>query len=271
MSWQLFKGIVLISLVFCGFSASLPYTGLLFFMSLAVSTLLVVRTFYPALVRVGVASGMAIVINIVVWFLFHSLVENIQLIGSLTFIIIVVLFIALAPRMARILPASYSNAAHPTSYSYYQNGMLSIDLYHGTPDLNNVRDIIDYGSGFIVGRGNSYGTGVYFTNDFEEAKQYAKDMGGIVRVNLQATGDQIINYSAVVNSRDFQSWCSSSGNGSGGDNITDYTIGILRKRFIRVDPYNVYIALARVTMGNERVAFEGLTILGGFDTQGNPI
>ena len=149
--------------------------------------------------------------------------------------------------------------------------MLSIDLYHGTPDLNNVQDIIDFGSGFIVGQGNSYGTGVYFTNDLGVAKQYARGTGGIVRVNLQVPADQIANYNSVVNSSYFRSWCSTYGNGNAGDNVTEYTIGVLRKRFIRVGSYNVYIALARATIGNERVVFEGLTILGGFDARGNPL
>lgn len=272
MHWQLFKGVVLISLIFCMFSVPFPYTGLLFFLSLAASTLLVVKAFYPAAVRTGMAAGMAILINMAVWFVFHSVIGIIQSMGFLAFAIIVIaLFMALAPRMRGVTPIPYINLQPPTNYSYYQNGVLSIDLYHGTPDLNNLRDILDYGSGFIVGQGNSYGTGVYFAEGLQVAKQYVRGTGGIVRVNLQVPGNQIADYYAVVSSNEFKRWCSTYGNGNVGDNITGYTIGVLHQRFIRLSSYGVYIALARVTIGNERVTFEGVTILGGLDTQGNPI
>jgi hypothetical protein len=172
--------------------------------------------------------------------------------------------------MARMAPAPYINVSPPTNY-LYQNGMLSVDLYHGTPYLNNVQDIVDFESGFIVGQGNSYGTGVYFADDIGMAMLYAKLAGGIVKVQLKVPSDQIVDYESVANSPDFKQWCSTHGSGNYGDNITDFTTQILRKRFIRVAFQRTYVALAKKTFNNERVVFEGITILGVMDASGNPI
>jgi hypothetical protein len=286
MHWQLFKGVVFISFVFSAFSVHLPYRGFLFFLSLVVSTLLVVKTFYPAARRTGITAGMAVLLNMTVWFVFHSVIGIIQSMGFLTFaIIIIVVFIALAPRMQggppafhvipatmqRVMPGFHVNAQNAVTSPRYQNGMLSIDLYHGTPDLNNVRDIIDYGSGFIVGQGNFYGTGVYFGADIGMAMIYSKLAGGIVKVHLQVPLHQVVDYESVADSPEFKQWCSTHGNGNLGDNITDYTIQVLRRRFIKVAIMRTYIALAKRTVDNERVVFEGITILGGFDALGNTI
>jgi hypothetical protein len=149
--------------------------------------------------------------------------------------------------------------------------MLSIDLYHGTPDLNNVRDILDFGSGFMVGQGNSYGTGVYFTDNLEIAKHYAKGSGGIVKVNLQTPVNQIADFFSIASSGDFRTWSSTYGSGNIGDDTANYTLQILRKRFISVSQGFYFVALANKTAKNERVVFEGITIIGVMDASGNPI
>jgi len=269
--WQLLKGVLFISLAFCAFSVPFECKALLFFMSLAVSALLVAKTFYPAAVKTGIVAGIAILLNMAVWFVFHSMIGIIQSIGFLAFaIIIIALLIALAPRMGRMASAPYINVPPPTNYSY-QNGVLSTDLYHGTPDLNNVRDIVDYGGGFIVGQGNTFGTGVYFTDQFLTARFYAKGSGGIVKVNLQTPVNQIADFFSIMSSEEFSTWISRHGSGNIGDDTTNFTLQILRKRFISVSQGFCLVALANKTANNERVIFEGITIRGALDINGNPI
>ena len=150
---------------------------------------------------------------------------------------------------------------------YRQNAVLPTILYHGTPRLENAMDILN--SGFIIGYGNSHGTGLYL-GDLETAKTFAKGTGSIIKIQFQAPFDQIAGYNAVVNSPDFRYWSSRSGNGNHGDGLTIYTVKVLKKRFLRVSD-NFYVALAQRTNGNERVVFEGLRVLGVLDAFGNPM
>jgi len=150
---------------------------------------------------------------------------------------------------------------------YRQNAVLPTILYHGTTRLENAMDILN--SGFIIGHGNSHGTGLYL-GDLETAKNYAKGAGSVIKIRFEAPFNQIAEHSTVVNSPDFRNWSSRYGNGNPGDNLTNYTVKVLKKRFLRVSD-NFYVALAHRTNQNERVVFEGLTILGVLDAQGNPI
>ena len=163
------------------------------------------------------------------------------------------------------------NTVTPANQRYFQNPSfgsygLSLDLYHGTPKVENARDILRYG--FLIGLGNSHGTGLYM-GDLETARGYARGTGSIIQVKLQAASHQIVDNN-FVNSSEFRNWCSTYGNGNQGDNITNYALTVLKKRFLRVSQ-NFYVALANRTGENERVVFEGLKILGILDAQGNPI
>lgn len=168
------------------------------------------------------------------------------------------------------VPPSYRPA--PSAGRPYQpsSGWVSETLYHGTPTLQNAFDIADSGSGFIVGSGNRYGNGVYF-GDFVTAQEFAEGAGAIVRVLLHVPAHQIADLNRVKTSRNFQAWCLSNGNGNQGENITDYVLTILRRRFLKVTGKSIYVALANPTFGNERVVFEGIKVLGVLNPQGNLI
>jgi hypothetical protein len=140
-------------------------------------------------------------------------------------------------------------------------------LYHGTPRVENAQDILNHG--FLIGRGNSCGSGLYL-GDLQTAMTYTKGTGVIIKVRLDAPVSQVADYNTVVNSPDFMNWSSGYGNGNHGNNISNYTVQILKKRFLRVNN-NFYVALANKTNPDERVVFEGITILGVLDAQGNPI
>jgi hypothetical protein len=149
----------------------------------------------------------------------------------------------------------------------YPDYWISEILFHGTPSCENASDIIDANSGFVIGPGNAYGTGLYLA-DFESAKAFAKGTGAILEISLEIPPSQVADFDSVVNSPEFQNWCSYNGKGNQGDNLTAYTLSVLRKRFIRCQ--NIYVALAEQTFGNERVVFEGVTVLGILDAMGNP-
>ena len=140
-------------------------------------------------------------------------------------------------------------------------------LYHGTPKIENARDIIQYG--FWIGAGNSNGSGLYL-GDFQTAKGYAHGTGVVVKVKLDAPVVQIVDFNSLVNSSYFNSWVLTHSSGNRGDDITNYAIQVLKKRFLKVTG-NFYVALARRTDVNERVVFEGISVLGVLDLFGNPI
>jgi len=149
------------------------------------------------------------------------------------------------------------------------NKSLIITLYHGTPLLENARDIVNGKGTFVIGSGNANGTGLYIA-DFNTAKGFAKASGAIIKVKLQAPWNQIVDYNKVSTSFQFLVWGINNGNGDEGDNITDYTLSVLKKRFIRVKK-DFYVALAPKTDANERVVFQGITVLGLLDANGNSL
>ena len=178
--------------------------------------------------------------------------------------------VILRARHSRSFARVKTSSSHPVNDSdpYLHNDSENVEeiLYHGTPTLENARDILRYG--FLIGSGNSHGTGLYIA-DLETAKGYARGTGSIVQVRLKAPSDQVADH-AFVNSTAFRHWCSVYGNENPGDNITGYALRVLKKRFLRVSD-TFYVALANRTRKNERVIFEGVTILGILDAQGNPL
>jgi hypothetical protein len=161
-------------------------------------------------------------------------------------------------------PAGYSYSPPITNYSYQGSYTPNI-LYHGTPVRENAEDIRKYG--FIIGRGNSHGTGLYLA-DFATAKAYAGGTGAIIKVSFNAPATQIVDHPVLIQSRDFLNWSRYHGGSDFGDNITNYSITVLKKRFIRVNQ-NFYVALANRTGGNERVIFEGISLVAVLDAYGN--
>ena len=147
-----------------------------------------------------------------------------------------------------------------------QNGICSAVLYHGTPRKENVLDMIKHG--FIIGDGDAKGRGFYLA-DLPTARQYARNGGMILKVLLQVPWDQIAQYESVAGSSHFSSWRSSYGSNSLGDDISNYVVEVLKKRFLRIGR-DSFVALAQETSENERVVFEGLTIIGILDAYGNP-
>jgi len=140
-------------------------------------------------------------------------------------------------------------------------------LYHGTPRVENAQDILNYG--FLIGEGNLHGSGLYL-GDLQTAKAYTKGTGVIIKVKLDVPASQVANYHTIANSPGFKNWSSAYGSGNQGDDISNYTVRVLKKRFFGVNP-NFYVALANKTNPDERIVFEGITILGVLDARGNPV
>ena len=157
--------------------------------------------------------------------------------------------------------------ANPYQYSWNSMPRVVETLYHGTPEVQNVNDILNYG--FLIGSGNSCGSGLYLA-DLQTAKGYAKGTGGIMKIKLDVPSYQVIAHSFVVSSPGFAQWKMTYGTGNLGEDITNYAVKSLKKRFLRVNP-TFYVALANITGVNERVVIEGITILGVLGAQGNPI
>ena len=147
-----------------------------------------------------------------------------------------------------------------------RNGICSAVLYHGTPRKENVLDMMNYG--FVIGDGDAKGRGLYLAS-LPTAKQYAENGGMVVKVLLQVPRNQIAQYESVAGSSLFPSWRSSYGSNSLGDDISNYIVNVLKKRFLRIGQ-DSFVALAQKTNGNERVIFEGVTIIGVLDAYGNP-
>ena len=148
-------------------------------------------------------------------------------------------------------------------------GILTAVLYHGTPQIDNARDIVNGRGTFIVGPGNAKGTGLYLA-DFYTAKNYAGNTGAILKIKLQIPWGQVVNYNRVLTSPRFVSWSTINGNGNMGDNITNYLINVQKKRYLKVNQ-NLYVALEQKTQTGERVVFPGLTVIEVLDPYGNPL
>jgi hypothetical protein len=142
-------------------------------------------------------------------------------------------------------------------------------LYHGTPALENAKDILAGRGTFVIGAGNGCGTGLYMAN-FNTACTYAGNTGVILKIKLQVPKDQIIAFDKVSTSSGFTCWATKRTCSNFGDNISDYAITVLKRRFLKVNE-NLHVALAQRTQMNERVVFQGLTVLDVLDPHGKPI
>ena len=167
-----------------------------------------------------------------------------------------------------------ASQAPPRTYQGFRSasslGWVNETLYHGTPTLQNALDIADAGSGFIVGAGGAYGNGVYFA-DLETAKSFAAGTGAIVKVLLHVPAHQVADLDSVIDSVRFKNWCLGHGNLTEAECITVYALSVLRKRYMKITDATIYVALANPTLGDERVVFQGLTVLAVLDSHGNQI
>jgi hypothetical protein len=153
-----------------------------------------------------------------------------------------------------------------TAKSY---SLFSTILYHGTPHIDNARDIAEGRGTFLIGSGNAYGTGLYLA-DLQTATGYAGYMGAILKIKLQIPRNQIVNYTGICFSLRFFFWAIIKGSRNRGDNITNYSLNVLKKRYLRVNQ-NLYVALCQRTQTDEHVIFPGLHVLEVFDPFSNPL
>jgi len=163
-----------------------------------------------------------------------------------------------------ISPQTNINTFNPLSFQFSLFNDFIAELCHGTPSIENALDIISGRGTFIVGSGNQYGTGVYFA-DFNTAKTYAGTSGAIIKVSISVPYSQIADYSELTSSVSFTQFGKNIGDG-----ITNYVLNVLRKRFLKVNN-NLIVALSDRTNLDERVVFEGVTINGILDNNGNQI
>jgi hypothetical protein len=134
----------------------------------------------------------------------------------------------------------------------------TVDLFHGTPDKEKLYAILSQ-QAFVIGTGNKFGSGVYWTTQFKKAQEYAGRKGGVVMGRLRCPSGQIVNYDNLTNSDGFKKWKKQSRIDNEGDAITAYCLSYLNKRFLRVG--HTYVALAHRTTSGERVRIQGITIL----------
>jgi hypothetical protein len=188
--------------------------------------------------------------------------------GILPPVILLAIFAIIIGRevVLRLGPRIQNTSGIYQNWTYF-GGTFQGVFYHGTPQIENAIDILH--NGFIIGPGNSRGTGLYL-GDLDLAMEYVGGTGSIIKIQLEAPFHQIADHSTVVNSVEFQNWSLTFGDGNEGDDITKYTLEVLRKRFLKVND-NFYVALADRTNENERIIFEGLTVLSILDAQGNPM
>ena len=89
-------------------------------------------------------------------------------------------------------------------------------------------------------------------------------------IEFDAPSHQIADYNAILKSREFQAWRGLHGTANTGDDISKYTVEILKKRFIKVHD-SLYVALAKRTNGNERVVSQGLKVVAALDANGQAV
>ena len=150
------------------------------------------------------------------------------------------------------------------------NGWVQMTLYHGTSNKKNFLDMASGGGGFIIGPRNSHGSGLYMTSDLQTAKGYTRNSGGVLVLSLNCPANQIIDYQSVINSEMYLLWSKMLGIGNSGDAITNYCINLIKKRFLKATD-TMYVALSQKTSANQRVQFDGLSITGFLDANGNSI
>ena len=162
-----------------------------------------------------------------------------------------------------------SGRVSATDATHSQAGWIHRELWHGTPTLENARNIANGGGTWVVGEGNAYGTGVYLA-DKATAGTFAESGGALVRIMLSVPVSQMVGYHQVKNSKEFRAWAKRNGNGNHGDNITAYVTEVLGCRFVRVDD-SLFVALAPRTGWTKRIMFEGIKVTGVFNLNGNQI
>lgn len=145
---------------------------------------------------------------------------------------------------------------------------LRLDMkYHGTSSKKSALDIF-HGKNWVVGPGTANGRGVYLAPK-AIARGYAGESGALVRVFISAPIDQFIFYYTVCSSHEFKKYRSQNPALQFGDAITNFTTGILGKRFIINN--DVVVALAPKTQLGQRVVFDGLLPVCVLDLNGSVI
>jgi hypothetical protein len=90
-----------------------------------------------------------------------------------------------APSVGRKPPAPYAGVARAVAKHWQSHGANAFDrrgttAYHGTPSLDNAKDILK--KGWAIGLGNAFGDGVYCATDLATAKSYAGGAGVVMKV-----------------------------------------------------------------------------------------
>ena len=113
-----------------------------------------------------------------------------------------------APSGTHAAGGGYPRKSHGTgrkqrrNRSRCQSGGQAVIAYHGTPSTKNAGDILR--NGFMVGHGNVYGDGIYFTTDANEAKGYAGSGGVYLRCRIGL--GKTCNWDNGLK-KQFQQWC----------------------------------------------------------------
>lgn len=133
------------------------------------------------------------------------------------------------------------------------------EVWHGTPSKANAASIRRHG--FLVSTGNSLGDGVYFTEDFSQAKGYAGSSGVCIRCWLKKVRCCIWD-SAM--DRKFRSWCAHRGVNPDNSARTAF---LLRSGWRRLRAGKIWVVLAPqfANPGAWKKRFPGVKIVGFHD------
>lgn len=141
-----------------------------------------------------------------------------------------------------------------------REGKVMFEVFHGTTQ-ENAGAIRREDGAFLVGERNKYAEGIYFTRNINEAREYAGRGGEILKIIICCPQDQIVDYDAVRNSKDFKVWKETRDLKSEAAAITLYCLTVLQKSFLKVDQ-DVHVALYPRHSTNQKVIFKGLHITG---------
>lgn len=83
-----------------------------------------------------------------------------------------------------------------------QSRQRTVIAYHGTPTLQNAQSILR--DGWMVGNGNLYGDGLYFSTKRETAKGYARGNGAYLKCSIRI--GRTCHWNSKIQSQ-FDAWC----------------------------------------------------------------
>lgn len=107
--------------------------------------------------------------------------------------------------------------------------------YHGTTSAGNAASVFKHG--WLIGSGNAYGDGIYFTQDVSEAKRYSGSGGVYLKCKIYM--GKTCHWDSTMEKK-YSDWCSSGGIRSDNSAKTSF---LLRKGFDTLKAGSIILVL----------------------------